>query len=195
MTADGRRKRIEGRLEIVVDDSDDYVRPTIVTRNKRYEVFPDSIHVLARGLSTASIEPQLFTELQDAATKCLIRTLRDGWAPRYDITWEEMFAQLKVLLEPLRTAGWQQTAIGHEEGSWDEDDFVFASLVRNDISVDIEVGESGYVSGWEELLLEERTDEDLESPDLTNPRVVPDIGRADDLKGISRSYRRQRWLP
>jgi hypothetical protein len=193
MTADGRRKRIEGRLEIVVDDSDDYVRPTIVTRNKRHEVFPDSIHVLEKSPSTDSIEPRLFNELQDAATKSLIRTLRVGWAPRYDTTWEEMFANLEVLLAPLQAAGWKQTAIGHEVGSWDEDDF--ASLVRNDILVDIEMGESGYVSAWEELLLEERTDEDLESPEYANPRIIPTMGRADDLKGITRSHRRQRWLP
>jgi hypothetical protein len=196
MTADGQRKRIEGRLEIVVDDSDDYVLPTVVLRKKSYEVFPSSVHVLEQGSSTAtSTELHLFAELQDAAAKNLIRTFRNGWAPRYDITWEEMFAQLEILVEPLQAVGWKQNEISLEKGSWDDDDFVFASLVRNDIAVDIEVGKSGWVSGWEELLLEERSDEDVERTEFTNPRIVPGIGKAHDLKGVSRRYRRERWLP
>jgi len=196
MTADGQRRRIEGRLELVEDDSGDPARPTVVYRKKRFHVFPRSVHVLERrrpkGVSGTT---QVWSRLQDAGAQELIRSVENVWAPRYDITWDEMFGRLETLVEPLKAAGWDQTDIGREVGGWDEDDFVFTSLVRNDISVEIEMGESGWASGWEERLLEERTDDEEERTELTNPRRIPAIGHVEQLTNVRRKYRQEHWLP
>jgi hypothetical protein len=196
VTADGQRERIEGRLDIVLHDSGDYVLPTVVLRRKRYEVFPESVHVIESGSPPLKSKKLIFGGgLQDAAVDDLLRSYWQDWAPRYDITWEEMFAQLEVLVDPLKAAGWKETGSGRERGGWEEDDFVFATLVRNDISVELELGEAGWVSGWEDLLLEEHVDEDAERTELSNPRIIPGIGNTRDQLGIVRRYRRERWLP
>jgi len=192
MTADGRRERIEGHLQLVMDPSGNFVIPMVATRGKSIEVFPRSVRVVSEIQQQVELEDaEVVVSLQEAATRDLIRTAWQRWRDRYDVTWDEMYDRLDAVVDPLLEAGWTQTERSLELGLWDEDDFVCAELVRGDTSIDIEVRESGWTTGLEGV------PNDGDDPDLAEDALVNriDLGWFGDIKGVIKQYRKEGWLP
>ena len=193
ISADGSRQRLEGHFELLLADSGDRLSPVVVVEGHPHEVFPATVRVLEElKHPDRSSEATGVTSLRSAADLGLIWGLK---VTRHDATWDEMFAWIISMVAPLKVAGWSECEVGQEIGDAVEDDFVYSCLTRNGVVIDIEVGESGWARGWEEI---EHDNDDLESDEGEETpyrRRIRDIGRFDDPDGFQLRYRSEGWIP
>jgi hypothetical protein len=107
MTADGRRERIEGQLQLPMDASGTFIIPTVVSEGKAIEVFPRSVRVMSPIHPEDKLRNDDAVEsLHEAASRDLLRTKWQRLADRYDVTWDEMYERLDAVVDPLCDAGW-----------------------------------------------------------------------------------------